>query len=572
MKLLRLFFCIIWISLLSGCVSEPMLPNTAPIVGSISTRGNNYSENTLPIGSTALFNTSGDVIIKNQIFTFDGNHWKGEEDILWKGTTTSTNLTALYPAQNGDDFITEHPYADSGLIDILIAQGTITNESQINLDFKHLFSMLTIHIQSPLKESVVGISLTAPKVTKVNPNGSFEVFETHTTTPTINTEGDYTFIIPPLKDCALTLTFTLENKETPISYPLTHTFLSGYKYECNVTDKKNPGIYNAEDLIEFSKIINKKKEGDLKQFGELQEDGRMLYRLWTDIDFSDKNINELIPIGYYDGASVIFSSIFDGQGHTISNLTLPDKSINKNVDTGHSGLFGFIGNNGVVKNLHLINAQTVESPLCSNVGGIAAKSKGEISNCSVKHSSFTATSGGNVGAICGNMTDGYIINCYTQNNILTTPQRGHAGGIIGGSCGKILNCYTYNNSYKAGKDGYIGGIVSSISSSYTLEIANCYVMHSSYLNNNWGAIIGVPQKNRYIFDNLFYNGPNIIANDKNDYSNVHLYKNFTVGEKHISILLNEWIENTGKTKYQELTFKNWTISTEYTPNPAIFAE
>ena len=113
MKLLRLFFCIIWISLLSGCVSEPMLPNTAPIVGSISTRGNNYSENTLPIGSTALFNTSGDVIIKNQIFTFDGNHWKGEEDILWKGTTTSTNLTALYPAQNGDDFITEHPYADS---------------------------------------------------------------------------------------------------------------------------------------------------------------------------------------------------------------------------------------------------------------------------------------------------------------------------------------------------------------------------------------------------------------------------------------------------------------------------
>ena len=572
MKLFRLFFCIFWISLLGGCVSEPMPPDTNSIVGSISTRGNNYPENTLPIGSTALFNTSGDIIIKNQIFTFDGNHWKGEEDIPWTGTTTSTNLTALYPAKNGDNFITEHPYTDNGLIDILIAQATITNESRINLDFKHLFSMLTIHIQSPLKESVVEISLTAPKVTTVNTSGSFEVSGTYTTTPTINTEGDYTFIIPPVEDCALTLTFTLEDKDTPISYPLTHTFLSGYKYECNVTDKKKPGIYSAEDLIEFSKIINKKKEGDLKQFGELQEDGRMLYRLWTDIDFSDKNINELIPIGYYDGASVIFSSIFDGQGHTISNLTLPDKSINNNVEAGHSGLFGHIGNTGIVKNLHLINAKTVKSPSCKYVGGITAKSKGKIINCSVRHSSFTAASEGYIGAICGNMTDGYIKNCYTQSNTLTAPNNGHAGGIIGGSCGKILNCYTYDNSYHIGSGGYVGGIVSSISSSNTLEIANCYVMHSNYLNKNWGAIIGVPQKNKYIFDNLFHNGGNIIANDKNNYSDVHLYDNFSVGEKHISILLNEWIENTGKTKYQELTFKNWTNSTEFTPNPAIFSE
>ena len=97
-------------------------------------------------------------------------------------------------------------------------------------------------------------------------------------------------------------------------------------------------------------------------------------------------------------------------------------------------------------------------------------------------------------------------------------------------------------------------------------------MHSNYLNKNWGAIIGVPQQNKYIFDNLFYNGGNIIANDKNTYPYIHLYENFSIEEKHISILLNEWIENTGKTKYQELTFKNWTISTEFTPNPAIFDE
>ena len=571
MKQFRLFF-IFCISLLMGCVSEAIVPNTTPIIGNISTRGNSYSENSLPVGSTALFNTSGDIIIQNQIFTFDGNYWKGEEDIPWTGTCTSTNLTALHPGKNGEYLITEQPYVNNELIDVLIAQATITNESKIDLDFKHLFSMLTIHIQSPLKDAVTEISLTAPKVTKVNANGNLEISGTHTTTPTINTEGNYTFIIPFLEDCSLTLTFTLNDQDTPISYPLTHTFLSGYKYECNVTDKKKPGIYSAEDLIEFSKIINKKKVGDLNKFGELQEDGRMLYRLWADIDFSDKEINELIPIGYYDGASVIFSSIFDGQGHTISNLTLPDKSVNNNVDAGHSGLFGYIGNNGVVKNLQIMNAKTVESPSCSNVGGIAAKSKGKILNCTVKHSSFTAASGGYVGAICGNMTDGYIKNCYTQNNTLTAPKNGYAGGIIGGSCGKILNSYTYDNSYHIGSDGYVGGIVCSISHLYTLEIVNCYVMHSNYFNKNWGAIIGVPQENKYIFDNLFYNGGNIIANDKNTYPNIHLYENFSLEEKHISILLNDWIENTGKTKYQELTFKNWIISTEFTPNPAIFDE
>ena len=268
MKQFRLFFTFC-ISLLMGCVSEPIVPDTTPIIGNISTRGNSYSENSLPVGSTALFNTSGDIIIQNQIFTFDGNYWKGEEDILWTGTCTSTNLTALHPGKNGEYLITEQPYVNNELIDVLIAQATITNESKIDLDFKHLFSMLTIHIQSPLKDAVTEISLTVPKVTKVNANGSLEISGTHTTTPTINTEGNYTFIIPYLEDCALTLTFTLNDQDTPISYPLTHTFLSGYKYECNVTDKKKPGIYSAEDLIEFSRIYN--QGGNLSKYGEKQD-------------------------------------------------------------------------------------------------------------------------------------------------------------------------------------------------------------------------------------------------------------------------------------------------------------
>ena len=565
MKQFRLFFTFC-ISLLMGCVSEPIVPDTTPIIGNISTRGNSYSENSLPVGSTALFNASGEIIIQNQLFTFDGNYWKGEKDIPWTGTCTSTNLTALHPGKNGEYLITEQPYVNNELIDVLIAQATITNESKIDLDFKHLFSMLTIHIQSPLKDAVTEISLTAPKVTKVNANGSLEISGTHTTTPTINTEGNYTFIIPYLEDCALTLTFTLNDQDTPISYPLTHTFLSGYKYECNVTDKKKPGIYSAEDLIEFSRIYN--QGGNLSKFGEKQDNEKMTFYLLTDIDFSDINSYDLLPIGN----NTTFTDIFDGQGHSIKNLIIPDKKTNINVETEYSGLFGFIGREGIVKNLNIINASTVNDQTCKRVGGIASRNEGIIQDCSVQNSILKSASGGYVGGICAILVSGsYIINCKSINNTITASSESQVGGIIGGHCGKILNCYTYDNSLIVNSGSYTGGIVGSVSTTETLEIANCYVKNLR-VNENQGAIIGTSQKKQFIFDNVFYNGGNIIANKETTYENVQKYQNFSVDNKHISILLNEWIENTGKTKYQELTFKNWTISTEFTPNPAIFDE
>ena len=512
-----------------GCVSEPIVPDTTPIIGNISTRGNSYSENSLPVGSTALFNTSGDIIIQNQLFTFDGNYWKGEEDIPWTGTCTSTNLTALHPGKNGEYLITEQPYVNNELIDVLIAQATITNESKIDLDFKHLFSMLTIHIQSPLKDAVTEISLTAPKVTKVNANGSLEISGTHTTTPTINTEGNYTFIIPYLEDCALTLTFTLNDQDTPISYPLTHTFLSGYKYECNVTDKKKPGIYSAEDLIEFSRIYN--QGGNLSKFGEKQDNEKMTFYLLTDIDFSDINSYDLLPIGN----NTTFTDIFDGQGHSIKNLIIPDKKTNINVETEYSGLFGFIGREGIVKNLNIINASTVNDQTCKRVGGIASRNEGIIQDCSVQNSILKSASGGYVGGICAILVSGsYIINCKSINNTITASSESQVGGIIGGHCGKILNCYTYDNSLIVNSGSYTGGIVGSVSTTETLEMANCYVKNLR-VNENQGAIIGTSQKKQFIFDNVFYNGGNIIANKETTYENVQKYQNFSVDNKHISI-------------------------------------
>lgn len=571
MKRLGLLIYLSIITILFGCESNTIPMASPNLVSSISTRGSNEIAS-IPSNSLALFNASGGTNIENQIFKYNGNYWESINGAQWQPSTTSTTLTALYPAYNGNDLITENPYTSHGLEDVLIAQSSFTNEKDICLTFRHLFSMFTIHIQSPLRESITGLSLQTPQIEKLNVDGSFSLSGMYQSIPELNTSGDYTFIIPSMENCNLLLSFNIGEKT--VSHTLTHTFESGYKYECNVTDQKKPGIYNTEDWIEFSKIINNKIKGDLSKYGELQDDGRWIYRLWADIDFSNANSSELLPIGYDEGASVVFSGTFDGQGHTISNLTLPDISINNNVRTNYSGLFGYISNQGVVKNLHLINAQTVNSPSCKNVGGIAARNEGIIQDCSVQYSNLTSASSGYVGGICSiNNSNGYIVNCKSTDNTITASKLSSVGGIIGGYCGKILNCYTYDNSFDIKtEDGYAGGIVGSISASYILEISNCYVKHTKKFGQKWGAIIGLPQKNKFTFKNVFYNGGNIIANNTTSYTDVYLYENFSVGENHISVLLNQWIEDIDKSHYPNVTFRNWTINTEITPNPAVFIE
>lgn len=324
--------------MLYGCESETIPSANPKLVGSIATRGSN-DITSLPSGSQALFNASGGTNFENEIFNYDGKNWKAINGAEWQISSTSTMLTALYPAYNDQNLITDNPYNHNGLEDVLIAQSTFSNEKDINLSFRHLFSMFTIHVQSPLRESISAISIQSPQIEKLNADGSFSLSGTYQSIPELNSNGDYTFIIPPMENCNITLSFTIGEKI--VSHTLTHTFKSGYKYECNVTDKKEPGIYSAEDLIEFSKIINKKKEGDLSVYGKEQEDGRWLFKLYADIDFSEINHSDLLPIGYdLQKPSIVFADIFDGNSYSISNLTIPDKSTNNDVIKDVSGLFG----------------------------------------------------------------------------------------------------------------------------------------------------------------------------------------------------------------------------------------
>ena len=161
------------------------------------------------------------------------------------------------------------------MADVLIAQKTYQGKENITLQFKHLFSSLTIHIEETLLESIKDIQLTIPvKVSHIFPKeGTFSIIEeTHIVTQENHGEKTHSFIIPPAEACVLTLTLIMKDNTIHVHELNPHTFLSGVQYECNVLKAdQRPGIRNAEQLIAFNQLINgsyKENKYTLADFGE----------------------------------------------------------------------------------------------------------------------------------------------------------------------------------------------------------------------------------------------------------------------------------------------------------------
>lgn len=547
MKLLWTFCCLWALMLLSGCEPQPIPSYTPQITGSIVSR-EAIVETPLTNGSQALFNATGGTTISNQVFTLNNGVWQdetGKEVSI--NPDSETTLTAIYPAYSGKTLVIDNPYHDGTLQDVLIAQNTFSGTTDIQLKFHHLFSQLNVHVHSSKASSIKAVELTAPKVTKIDPlNVTFTCQDTFATQKPKDDSNVYSFIVPSIVDCPLTLTFIQDAEEEVIHsiVPLTHNFEAGHKYECHVN---RPGIRNAKDLIEFSKFINKpdKEEEEFHtKFGE-QIGEEVVYRLLDDIVLTEEDCRQLQPIGMNSA----FEYTFDGEGHTISNYILPDAT-----DTG---LFGTIGANGIVKRLNVTNAKFASSPTISkNVGVIATYNEGTITECSVTDSNIAAIKGGFPGLICS-ITYGKIINCYTKNNTITSNDQSYAGGIACSGYGYIMNCYTQENTYITIGASYGGGIMGTHGTKRTY-IRNCYVYHNQKTIGNWGAAIGVLQNdatiNSFYYDqgSLYKKKASKNIKDPSTDSNVGKYdSDFLFEGTHICDLLNQWIgEKEGYTHWK----------------------
>jgi hypothetical protein len=172
----------------------------------------------------------------------------------------------------------------------------------------------------------------------------------------------------------------------------------------------------------------------MNTIGLHSEDWNKSFILMADIDLSAFTGTQYNRIGDYYG--VLFSGIFDGNGHVIINLNYMTESTVVDSYNRMVGLFGATGTDSIIKNLGLENIQL--------------------------------SSGDYVGGIVGN-NSGKIISCYSIGIINSL--HGHSGGLVGWNDGTIINCYSAGEVAGSGTFGglvgtnYSGKIENSISSS-----------------------------------------------------------------------------------------------------------
>lgn len=522
---------------------------------------------TLPEGSKALLNASGGLQIDNGIFTFTGSKWESDTPIDWSNTEEVAVTTVLFPTYNNNIYSQENLYKEGRLEDLLFVNGTFPYGKEIKLQFKHLFSLITFRVEDGLQSKIQKIELTTPVIVSTVSTKQAEIlFDSnisHTTSITANASGYYDFIIPPATNMSLILTIQLGEKV--ITKQLSpQAFIGNTHYECHIksTDEQ-PGISTAEDLITFSKLINGMAyTGKILEDFKSIEDGRTVYRLLNDIKLAEADCKRLSPIGYNYQKS--FNDIFDGQGYTISQLS-------PRTSNGQTGLFGFLGANGCVRNLSLTNA-SIGNDSKGSIAFLVGSNNGTIENCHIKDSHIDALESSRIGALAGN-SNGIIFNCHVESSTFTSKTKTSIGALTGALNGKILNSYSINNSIKASQNTHISGICGLAGSDKEAYIANCYVDCPPSSSSHLGLFFGYSENSQvehcYYKDNyqLYGNGSNSNQITTETYS----YNTDFIYNDSISVLssLNEWID-THSILYPEFEFKRWTKGN--TTIPAIFID
>lgn len=168
-------------------------------------------------------------------------------------------------------------------------------------------------------------------------------------------------------------------------------------------------IRNAGNLAWFACLV----VGDTSQSGITQAEPNAKAVLTADIDITVLASLEKSWVGIGTEA-IPFTGIFDGNGYTIKGLTTDTSLANSAVktipvDVTEQGLFGVIGEGGVVRNVVLEG--TAELSDAIQYGGICSENNGAIENVLSK---VIVTGGDNADVIC-HTNNGTITNAFAKS-------------------------------------------------------------------------------------------------------------------------------------------------------------
>ncbi|WMW23121.1 PGF-pre-PGF domain-containing protein [Methanolobus mangrovi] len=211
-------------------------------------------------------------------------------------------------------------------------------------------------------------------------------------------------------------------------------------------------------------------DSDIDELSSTSADWSKYFQLTNDITL----VGNHTPIG--DG-STQFTGDFDGNGSTISNLTV--------YNTG--GLAGFFGYTNFGANIHDLGVETSSDGVVSTteyVGGlVGCNIGGTISNCS--STGIVTGSGQHVGGLVG-YAEGTVSNSYA--NVTVTGSSYHVGGLIGAASehSVVSNCYATGNVISGG-DQFTGGLIGRI---WVVAVSNCYATGNVTGVQQVGGLIG----------------------------------------------------------------------------------
>lgn len=195
----------------------------------------------------------------------------------------------------------------------------------------------------------------------------------------------------------------------------------------SITGADNFNVFPRETIIATA--------DELKAFRDAVNAGTSyegkVVKLAADIDLNNE---AWTPIGGTDGYANNFDGTFDGNGHTISTLT---------VNSNNAGLFGTLGG-AIIKNLTIDGATLTSNHYAGGVaawvesGATNSDVKPTIENCHVKNATITVTpeeingqwdNGDKAGGIVGYYVNATIIGCSVENTTIKAYR--DCGGIVG---------------------------------------------------------------------------------------------------------------------------------------------
>ena len=200
------------------------------------------------------------------------------------------------------------------------------------------------------------------------------------------------------------------------------------------------------------------------------------------------------PDTNYNFNGISFKGVFDGDGHTISNLAIDTAG----ADNDYLGLFDRIESSGAqVKNLGIENINITGGAYSDHLGGLCGWNyEGTITNCYV-----TGSVDGSyyLGGLCGKNGDwgnpgGTITNCYADGSVTGGVNSDYLGGLCGENYGTITNCYATGSVTGGDNSWYLGGLCGG---NYEGTITNCYATGSVAGGDNSDRLGGLCGYNSY---------------------------------------------------------------------------